>query len=84
MKQKVTIEIICFQLVFLFVYGSMSKLSDFKTFEGDIYKQPFSIFEKPIFVLSTLFTELLISYFLISEKSLWRHTVFQCGIHRLI
>jgi hypothetical protein len=41
MKQKVTIEIICFLLILLFVYAAFSKLIEFNTFKIQLNNSPF-------------------------------------------
>jgi putative oxidoreductase len=69
MKQKLTIEIICFLLIFLFVYASVSKLADIKTFAGDMYNQPFPAFIKPILIWAVPATELVIVILLIFDTT---------------
>jgi cytochrome c oxidase subunit IV len=41
MKQKVTIEIICFLLILLFVYAAFSKLIEYNTFKIQLSNSPF-------------------------------------------
>jgi hypothetical protein len=41
MKQKATIEIICFLLILLFVYAAFSKLWEYNTFEIQLTNSPF-------------------------------------------
>ena len=41
MKQKVTIEIICFLLTLLFVYAAFSKLWEYNTFKIQLTNSPF-------------------------------------------
>ncbi|HEY8659196.1 MAG TPA: MauE/DoxX family redox-associated membrane protein [Hanamia sp.] len=41
MNQKVTIEIICFLLILLFVYAALSKLLEYNTFKIQLRNSPF-------------------------------------------
>lgn len=69
MKQDTIIKIICTLLVFLFVYASVSKLADFKTFTGDMYNQPFPGYLKPILIWAVPLTELATVALLIFDKT---------------
>lgn len=41
MKRNTAIEILCYLLIFLFVYASVSKLSDYRVFQIQLSKSPF-------------------------------------------
>ena len=56
-------------LVFLFVYASVSKLADIRTFTGDMNNQPFPAFLKPILVWAVPTTEITIVALLIFDTT---------------
>ena len=78
MKQNLTIEIICILLILLFV--TSTKLIVFKLFIGDVYDEFIPVYKKQILIWDFPFIEFEIANFLIFEKSLWRHSLFQRSI----
>lgn len=67
--KKTIVDIICVLLVFLFVYASVSKLSDISGFSNDMNNQPFPDYIKPVLLWVVPGSELLIATFLIFNKT---------------
>ena len=79
MKRKVILEIICSLLVLLFLYTSLSKWLDFKTFTDEMNNQPFPNWMTPWLVWIVPVGEALIVLSLLFEKTrmagLWASSV---------
>jgi putative oxidoreductase len=58
--KDVFIEVICFLLVVLFLYASMSKYLNYQEFTGDMLNQPFPHWLAGFFILTVPATEILI------------------------
>jgi hypothetical protein len=69
MKRKLVIEILSSLLILLFVYASVSKWLDFKTFIGQMDNQPFPNELTPVLVWLIPCSEILISLFLMFSKT---------------
>ena len=69
MTRKIMVEVICSLLVLLFLYTSLSKWLDFKTFAGDINNQPFPNWMTPWLVWIVPVTEVLTVLALLFEKT---------------
>lgn len=69
MSRNNWITIICFLLIFLFVYTSVSKLWDFKTFAADMHNQPLTLLLKKTLIWAVSFIELLAAGLLMFDKT---------------
>jgi uncharacterized membrane protein YphA (DoxX/SURF4 family) len=69
MKRKIVIEILSSLLILLFVYASVSKWLDFKTFTGEINNQPFPNWMTPALVWIIPLTEVSIAILLMFGKT---------------
>jgi putative oxidoreductase len=69
MKRKLVIEILSSLLILLFVYASVSKWLDFKTFIGQMDNQPFPNWMTPALVWIIPITEVLIAVLLMFGKT---------------
>lgn len=69
MKRKIIVEVICALLVLLFLYTSLSKWLDFKTFTGEMNNQPFPNWMTPFLVWIVPVSEVLIVLALLFEKT---------------
>jgi putative oxidoreductase len=61
MSRNYWITIVCFLLIFLFVYTSVNKLWDFKTYTGEMYNQPLPLPVKKVLLWAVPFSELLVA-----------------------
>jgi putative oxidoreductase len=66
-KKQVTLECVCALLILLFLYASMSKFLDFKTFIDEMNNQPLPNAWTPFLVWSIPLVEIVISTSLIFE-----------------
>jgi putative oxidoreductase len=66
-KRQVIIECICALLILLFLYASLSKFLDFKTFTGEMNNQPLPNSWTPFLVWLIPCTEIAISVALVFE-----------------
>ena len=66
-KKQVTLECVCSLLILLFLYASISKFLDFKTFVGQMNNQPLPNSWTPFLVWSIPLFEIAISVALIFE-----------------
>jgi hypothetical protein len=69
MKRKIIVEVISSLLVLLFLYTSLSKWLDFKTFIGEMNNQPFPNWMTPWLVWILPVGEVLIVLALLFEKT---------------
>jgi putative oxidoreductase len=69
MTRKIIVEVISSLLVLLFLYTSLSKWLDFKTFTGEMNNQPFPNWMTPWLVWILPVTEVLIVLALLFEKT---------------
>ena len=69
MTRKIIVEVISSLLVLLFLYTSLSKWLDFKTFTGEMNNQPFPNWITPWLVWILPATEVLIVLALLFEKT---------------
>lgn len=69
MKRKIVIEILSSLLILLFVYASVSKWLDFKTFTGQMNNQPFPNWSTPYLVWSIPGIEIIISVLLMFGRT---------------
>jgi putative oxidoreductase len=69
MKRKIVIEILSSLLILLFVYASVSKWLDFKTYIGEINNQPFPNWLTPALVWIIPLTEVSIALLLMFGKT---------------
>ncbi len=68
-KKQVTLECISALLILLFLYASLSKFMDFKTFTGEMNNQPLPNSWTPFLVWFIPCTEILLSIALIFERT---------------
>jgi hypothetical protein len=66
-KKQVTLECVCSLLILLFLYASISKFLDFKTFIGQMNNQPLPNSWTPFLVWSIPLLEVAISFALLFE-----------------
>lgn len=66
-KKQVTLECVCAMLILLFLYASISKFLDFKTFIGQMNNQPLPNSWTPFLVWTIPLLEVAISVALIFE-----------------
>lgn len=69
MKRKIVIEILSSLLILLFVYASVSKWLDFRTFIGQINNQPFPNWMTPALVWLIPLSEVSIAVLLMFGKT---------------
>jgi hypothetical protein len=69
MKRKIVIEILSSLVILLFVYTSVSKWLDFKTFTGQMNNQPFPNWLTPGLVWTLPSVEIIISGLLMFDKT---------------
>lgn len=69
MKPNIIIAIVSSLLIFLFVYTSVSKLGDFKTFSADMHNQPLPSALKNSLIWAVPFTEILAVGLLVFDKT---------------
>jgi putative oxidoreductase len=69
MKRKIVIEVLSSLLILLFVYASISKWLDFKTFIGQMNNQPFPNWMTPALVWTIPVLEIIISVLLMFDKT---------------
>ena len=68
-KRQVSLECISALLILLFLYASLSKFMDFKTFTREMNNQPLPNSWTPFLVYFIPCTEILLSIFLIFERT---------------
>lgn len=68
-KRRIIVEVICSLLVLLFLYTSLSKWLDFKTFIAEMNNQPFPNAMTPWIVWILPVSEVLIVLLLLFEKT---------------
>ena|ERR1017187_583404 len=69
MIKNFLVTIICFLLIFLFVYASVSKLADLKQFTMDMNNQPFPKWMKNILIPVVPFIEILVAALLLFDAT---------------
>src|ERR1700761_6953488 len=69
LKRQVLLECISALLILLFLYASLSKFMDFKTFTREMNNQPLPNSWTPFLVYFIPCTEILLSIFLIFERT---------------
>jgi putative oxidoreductase len=69
MKRKIVIEILSSLLILLFVYTSVSKWLDFKTFTGQMNNQPLPNWMTPALVWAVPAVEIIISGLLMFDRT---------------
>jgi|SRR5665213_2956260 len=69
MPGKIITTVICFLLIFLFVYASVSKLADMKQFTIDMHNQPFPVWMKKTVVPVLPTVELLVAGLLVFDTT---------------
>jgi len=69
MPRKISIELISSLLILLFLYASISKWFDFKTFVGDMNNQPFPNWMTPLLVWGVPLIEILLAIGLMFERT---------------
>jgi hypothetical protein len=69
MTKKITLEISCSLIICLFLYASVSKWLDFRTFIGDMNNQPLPNVLTPWLVWGIPFSEVLIALALMFDRS---------------
>ena len=68
-KKQVTLECISALLILLFLYASLSKFMDFKTFTGEMNNQPLPNSWTPFLIWFIPCTEIVLSIALIFERT---------------
>lgn len=69
MKKAIALEAICFLLIVLFLYASISKYVDYKKFVYDMFNQPFPDWFARILVLTLPPIEIIIAICLVINKT---------------
>jgi hypothetical protein len=92
MIRRISIEIICFLLILLFVYAAVSKLNDYEIFRVQLSKSPFITNYAPIIAWALPVGEILVGLALTFKKtrllglyaSLFLMTMFTAYIYTML
>lgn len=92
MIKKISIEIICFLLILLFIYAAVSKLLDYDTFRVQLSKSPFITQFAPVIAWALPIGEILVGLALTFKRtrllglyaSLFLMTMFTAYIYAML